>query len=187
MSFCCSKYASEAAWIIISSITDGDLAVGAGPTVLVARRHEFYSCVSVHLPGSFNLVFHWFIYLFLLVCFFVCFKHRQTLESHLLSQIWHWASVAQAAWKRRRKKRRRREVVGQYNGWPEQYITLLQICFIRIHKKHHDHTLTWESCTYMPVKMRGFLFFLSFLFWSQILANCYNILLWKKYTTEWAS
>lgn len=66
---------------------------------------------------------------------------------------------------------------GQYNGGPEQYITLLQICFNRIHNKHHDHTLPWESCTYMPVKNEGISFVL---FWSPILANCDNILLWKK-------
>lgn len=131
-----------------------------------------YTCRAVLICFLFSFLFS----------FLVCFEHRQkSLKSLVKSNVTSRLCCTKSTEEEEEDVRGEVGRGGQYNGWPEQYITLLQICFIRIHNKHHDHTLTWESCTYMPVKNEGIsFFFFSFFSGLQFLANCYNILLWKK-------
>lgn len=120
---------------LLASITDGDLAVGAGQTVLVAWLH-----------GAL-LMHQW------LLCTCAVFRaHRKSQKSLLNSNvakkqksIKHPELCCDCSPNKQPGRGRGREPRWvQDNGWPEQYITHLQIRFIRINnKEHHDHiTLT---------------------------------------------
>lgn len=126
-----------------------------GQLCLLPGYTDLYSCISdscVHMPGCF------FFFLSTQKIAGVTFKFKCGSEIELTSRAMGY-NCGPKSMEEKEEDMNWMGVEGQDNGWPEQYITLRQISLIRIHNKHHGHiTLTWDSCTYMPVKMREFSF-----------------------------